>query len=129
MTTLYIGRLKVPWYYPQVTFNPMPAKIAAITNAQNAVVTTVAAHGFISGMDVQLFVNSSYGMEINNKTCIITVIDNFNFSTGLNTLQLSAFAIPAKTQEFPAQVVPFSGLNFTGVVYNTYEQLATPGNP
>jgi len=68
-------------------------------------------------------------MEINNATCTITVIDTFNFYSGLNTLRLSPFVVPAKTQSFPAQAVPFSGTDFTGVVYNTFEQLATPGNP
>lgn len=129
MSTIIVGPYTVPIQFPQITFNPEPSQISAISNAYNAVVTTVNAHGYSTGIIVQFMVNPIYGMEINNQTSTITVIDDFNFSTNINSLQLSTFIIPSQTQAFPAQVVPFSGINFTGVVYNTFEQLATPGNP
>lgn len=117
MTAIVIGRLTTYITYPQITYNPEPANITAITNAQNAEVTTETDHGFEDDMVVQLFVTPAYGMEINKRQAKILVTGDDTFTIEIDTLQMTAFSVPDDAQAFPAQAVPV-----TGTLYNTYEQ-------
>jgi len=85
---------------------PKRRAITAITNAQNAVVTS-ALHGYASDEYVRINVPSDYGMRLGNVLARITVINVNTFSINHDTQEMNAFAAPAAPFT-SAEAVPIS---------------------
>lgn len=87
-------------------FEPERHLISAITNAPNAVITTVAAHGYSSDETVCLVVPLTYGMHLDFVETKITVTGATTFSCDLDTQVMDAFVVPGTGT--PAHVCPVS---------------------
>ena len=86
----------------------MPAMrvIVAITQEENALVTTSFPHGYINGTIVRLDVPAAYGMQqIDHMTGSIFIVSNISFRINIDTRTFSAFIVPI-IQDQVAQVVP-----------------------
>lgn len=89
------------------SFYPKRREISAITNAENAEVTTTENHGYSTGMWVRLFVPYGYGMRLFD-VAQITVTSDTTLTVDFDTLDMDAFAETAAAKT-PAQVIPISG--------------------
>ena len=96
-------------------FQPAMRLIAAITNANPAVVTTTFAHLYLTGLIVRLDLPPAVGMpQANGMTGTITVLSPTTFSIDIDTTLFTPFAIPAMPGPFDdvcAQVVPIAEVN------------------
>lgn len=91
-------------------FEPQYHLISAVSNAVNALVTTVTDHGYYTGMTVRVNVPSVYRMALYVQTPIV-VTGPTTFLTQIDTTNVDAFVAPILTVAFtPAQVTPMSGL-------------------
>lgn len=93
------------------TFAPQHNIVTAITNAENAQVTTATDHGYETGMVVRLIVPETYGMELFEQTSIV-VTGATTFTTDIDTSNLDPFVDPAlyPPQAYTqAQVTPITG--------------------
>lgn len=87
-----------------MTFVPSQVGISAITQANPAVVTTVAIHNLTTGQIVRLYVPQNYGMfPLNNQLYSVTVLSPTTFS--IQTSQLPP-AINVNSIYFPAFTTP-----------------------
>lgn len=92
-------------------FVPQLNLIQNVTNAEQAVVTTITAHGYTDGIYVRVNVPITYGMEIFEESPIV-VLSTTSFSTLINTIDLDPFVAPTLYPPVgftPAQVVPMGG--------------------
>ncbi len=92
-------------------FVPQLNLIQSVTNAANAVVTTITPHGYQTGIYVRVIVPPTYGMEIYQET-LIEVLTVSSFSTQINTLLLDPFVAPTLYPPVgftPAQTIPMGG--------------------
>lgn len=92
-------------------FVPQLNLIQNVTNAVNAVVTTITAHGYDDGIYVRVNVPVTYGMEIFEESPIV-VLSATTFSTLINTSSMNPFVAPTLYPPVgftPAQVVPMGG--------------------
>lgn len=92
-------------------FVPQLNLIQSVTNSVNAVVTTVTAHGYESGMYVRVNVPKTYGMNLFNQTAIL-VTGATTFTTNIDTSRMDAFVAPSLYPPVaftPAQCVPITG--------------------
>lgn len=111
-----------PWL-PDVRF------ISSITQANPAVVTTSAPHGYSSGYNVRIVFPfpyaGSFGMyQINGQTGIITVLSPTTFSISIDTTKYALFTIGTTLEK--AQVVPIG--QYTNANLNDSTQV-NPVNP
>lgn len=85
---------------------PKRQLISNVTNAEEAVVTTTAAHGYSDGDYVMIVVPDAYNMWIDYKQTKITVTGLTTFSTTIDTRFEPAFGAPAApfTQAHVCQV-------------------------
>ncbi len=101
--------------YPNPIFQPAMRLIAAITNANPAVVTTTFAHLYLTGLIVRLDLPPAVGMpQANGMTGTITVLSPTTFSINIDTTLFTPFAIPAMPgphEDICAQVVPVAEVN------------------
>lgn len=98
-------------------FIPNSCIIGNITKANPGVVTTTSPNGYSSGLFVRLVFPLNVGMnELNNQVVQITVIDNLNFSIGVNTSNFNSFA-PSGSKQLP-QVIPV-GTDALGILEAT----------
>lgn len=91
-------------------FQPAMRIIAAITNANPAVVTTTFAHQYITGTIVRLDIPVACGMQqANQMTGTIVVTGTTTFAINIDTTKFDAFSIPVSPPSYAntcAQVVP-----------------------
>lgn len=96
-------------------FQPAMRLIAAITNANPAVVTTTFAHLYLTGLIVRLDLPPAVGMpQANGMTGTITVLSPTTFSINIDTTLFTPFAIPSMPgphTDVCAQVVPIAEVN------------------
>ena len=93
-------------------FVPTGQVISTITRANPAVVTTVANHGYSSGLIVQLFIPKVNGMQqLNQTTALITVLSSNSFSIPVNSTNFDSFT-PGTTPQTP-QVIPVGSISKT----------------
>lgn len=93
-------------------FVPQLNLIQSVTNAENAVVTTITPHGYDDGIYVRVIVPDTYGMEIYQQT-VIAVLTSSSFATQINTLGLDPFVAPTLYPPVgftPAQTIPMGGV-------------------
>jgi hypothetical protein len=89
-------------YEPSIKF------IASVTNADRAIVTCTADHGFEDGSWIRVRIPLEYGMEINDVTRI-TVLGTNTLLTNLSTINSAPFVFVVFPPPFtPAQVIPIS---------------------
>lgn len=80
------------WEDSDPKFIPARKNIDTITNASQALVTTLSAHGYTSGMIVRLVIPTSKGMQgANQLTGKITVVDAVSFTIDIDTTNMDAF--------------------------------------
>jgi hypothetical protein len=79
---------------PSPDFEPERHTITAITNAINAAVTTLAAHGYDDGETVMIYVPNTYGMHLDYIETRITVTGATTFTCDLDTQRLDPFVVP-----------------------------------
>lgn len=90
-------------------FVPSSQIISTITKANPGVVTTVANHGYQSGLFVRLVIPLASGMEqVNGQVYTISVLSNNSFDIGVNTTNFDSF-IPGSTKQLP-QVIPVGSI-------------------
>ena len=96
-----------------MSFEPTNQLIENVTNAPNAVVTTVNDHGYLTGYVVRVIVPLAYGMNLYDQTTI-TVTGTKEFITTISTTSQRPFVSPSFMVGgkgcTPAQVVPISGV-------------------
>lgn len=101
--------------YINPTFQPAMRLIAAITNANPAVVTTTFAHLYLTGLIVRLDLPPAVGMpQANGMTGTITALSPTTFSINIDTTLFTPFAIPSMPDphtDICAQVVPVGEVN------------------
>ena len=101
------------------TYIPFKCNITAITQAQQAVITTAVNHGWVVGNLVQCVIPKEYGMrQLNGLTGIVLAITDDTITVNIDTLKFDAFAIPvvsSLTVLDPPEVIPIGGDN-TGYV-------------
>jgi hypothetical protein len=86
-------------------FLPNRQLVSSISRANPGVVTTTAAHGYLTGLFVRFFFPLDVGMNLlNNQVVEITVIDPTSFSIGVDTTNFDSYA--AVTTDQLAQVIP-----------------------
>lgn len=91
----------------QTSFVPSSQVIASITNSNPTVVTTVANHGYLTGLLVRLTYPVNFGMpQINKQFFPITVLSENSFSIPVNSIPFDPFIIP-NTLQVP-QVIPMA---------------------
>ncbi len=93
-------------------FEPQINLIQNVTNAENAIVTTVTPHGYTDGIYVRVIVPATYGMSLYQQTQIL-VTSSTSFQTSINTLQLTPFLAPTLYPPVgftPAQTIPMGGV-------------------
>jgi len=90
-------------------FVPNRQEVSSITNANPGVVTTTQAHGYETAYEVRFFFPLNVGMnQLKDKIVKITVIDDTNFSIGVDTTNFDIFS-PIGTVQAP-QVIPVGSL-------------------
>lgn len=89
-------------------FTPFLTNITGITNAQNAVVTTVEDSPYSVGELISFRVSRPYGMtEINNLSGRVLNVSTNTFTVEIDTLGFTAFVFPpVGTVIVPAVAVP-----------------------
>ncbi|HDZ26492.1 hypothetical protein LCGC14_0456590 [marine sediment metagenome] len=99
---------------PDANFTPVRRLISTVTNADQAVVTTSADHGYVTDDWIRLIVPLSHGMEIDYEQSKITVLSTTQFRTTIDTSFRLPFVVPAAPFT-PAHVVPIGGISVTDV--------------
>lgn len=92
-------------------FEPQLQLISSVSNSVNAVVVTVADHGYTTGMVVRVIVPKTYGMQLYAQTTIEVLSAN-SFKTQLNTTGIDPFVAPTlypPVAYTPAQTIPMTG--------------------
>ncbi len=92
-------------------FVPQLQLISSVSNSVNAIVVTVANHGYTTGMVVRLVVPRTYGMELYAQTSIEVLSPN-SFKTQLDTSNVDPFVAPTLYPPLaftPAQTIPMTG--------------------
>lgn len=85
-------------------FQPAMRQIAAITNANPAVVTTTFNHNYITGTIIRLDITPNHGMaQANQLFGPIVRLTPTTFSIAIDTILFDPFAIPAP---LPAKYTP-----------------------
>lgn len=90
-------------------FVPSSQIISNITNANPGVVTTVANHGYQTGLFVRLVVPKAFGMQqVNGNIYTIKVLSNNTFDIGVDTSNFDSFGPGSIKQS--AQVIPVGSI-------------------
>lgn len=127
-------------YYPgysqvQVQENLRTQTIAAITNANPMVVTTVNDHGYVAGMDVTFLIPTQFGMiELNGVNAQVLVAITNSLTINLDSSNFTPFAYPnplpsaytppsvipnSSGPYLPPQPLPYGNQDsFNGTIYN-----------
>lgn len=113
------------WAPVTPVYQPARRIIAAITNADPAVVTTTFAHNFYSGTVVRMIVPKFCQMQqMNRLTGTITVIDDTTFSINIDSTNFDPYVTPDPlnppfgynpAQDMNAGQVTPIGTNLSGV--------------
>lgn len=109
--------MAVPSCYanPSPTFQRAMRLISAISQAQNAEITTTFTHAYATGDIVRIVVPSQSGMtQINQQVAQITVTGSTTFTIPIDTTSFDAFVSlpdPTPLARFCAHVVPVGEIN------------------
>ena len=101
---------------PSPTYQPAMRLVTAITNAENALITTSFAHEYLSGLIVRILVPlRRFGMtQIDKQLGIITVTSTTEFTIDIDTRLYDTFVIPdpeePATNKFPS-CIPVGEIN------------------
>ena len=100
---------------PDPTYQPALRLITAITNAEQAEVTTSFDHDYLTGLVVRIDVpNKRYGMiQIDKQVGTITVTGDTTFTIDINTTQYDPFTLPSEppyVSTYPS-VIPIGEVN------------------
>jgi hypothetical protein len=91
-------------------FEPKRRPITNVTVAKEAVVTTGEDHGYTDGQLVRLYVLSPNPMVLDGVKGTVSVIDDTNFRTDVDTSTLYPFSTPSFPPAYTqAHVVPITG--------------------
>lgn len=92
-------------------WTPKRREISAVSNADEAEVTTTEDHGYEVGQLVRLHVPAVYGMVLDTiEGTILTVPTTTTFTVDVDTSSLFAFVAPTAPPAFTeAHVVPITG--------------------
>lgn len=105
----------MPGYaYEDPRFQPSMRLISAITNAENASITTTFDHDYEDGIIVRFYIPIYYGMrQLDNKTGTITVTGNTTFTVDIDTRTFDTFIVPVHKwwHSKAAMVVPIGEIN------------------
>lgn len=92
--------------FPNPIFQPAMRIITAITNAEQASVTTSFDHLYLTGAIVRLDIPLGFGMQqANQKFGPITVTSPTTFTIAVDTRQFDAFALPLNWPATSASVL------------------------
>lgn len=99
------------------TYSPFICDITAITQAQQATITTSEDHGFIVGNQIQCFIPPQYGMrQLNNLKGYVTAVPaSDQITVSINTSTFDSFVVPTVPTFVvidPAQVSGIGDSNF-----------------
>jgi hypothetical protein len=97
-------------------FYPVSYLITAITNAQQATITTSIDHTLTAGQEVRILVPQIFGMyQINGTaTDIVSVPTSNSMVVDADTTNFDAFVVPIATNITPAQLIPIGQDAFDG---------------
>lgn len=93
-------------------FVPKRREISAVSNAEQAEVTTTENHGYEVGQYVRLHVSKAYGMILSTvKAKVLTIPTDTTFTVDVDTRGLSAYVTPTAPPAFTqSHVVPITGI-------------------
>ena len=101
------------------TYIPFKCTITAITQAQQAVITTAVDHGWVVGNLIQCMIPKEYGMrQLTGITGLVLAVTSDTVTVNIDTTHFDTFAIPvvsALTVLDPSEIIPVGGDN-TGYV-------------
>lgn len=105
------------WETPYSDYTPFILNITNISNARQAVVTTVEDSPYSAGEIISFRVSAPYGMtEINNLSGRVLSVNANSFTVGIDTLGFHHFVYPpVGTVVIPAVTVPVG----SGIVPNS----------
>ena|SRR5271157_2638923 len=125
--------------YNSGTYLPFVCNITAVTQAQQAVVTTAVNHSFLVGNEVTFQIPKQYGMrQLNGLNGSILSTTTNTITVNIDTTQFDAFSVPSVPATVvldPAQVLAIGDTNsgyqeignvvpipqtIPGSFYNTY---------
>jgi hypothetical protein len=98
------------------TYQPARRIISAVTNAEEAEVTTTTDHDYIDGEIIRFYVPEGYGMtQLNQKLATVTVTATNKFTINIDTTNFDSFGAPSSFpfNEQCAQIVPVGEINAT----------------
>ena len=101
-----------PYFYEtNPTYAPIMMPVTAISKTNPAVITTLAASGYLNGAIVRINVPDGFGMrQINQLTGTVTVLTPTTFSVDIDASLFDPFIVPAnRTQQ--SSVVPVGEVN------------------
>ena len=111
------------------TYTPFVCNISAITQEQEALVTTTVDHGFVIGNQVQFQIPPQWGMRQLNglKGYVTDIPDTDEITVNINTTTFDSFVVPVTPTYVvidPAQVSGIGDFNF-----GTLSPGGIPANP
>lgn len=112
--------------YP--SFQPAMRQIAAVTNANPAVVTTTFAHNYKTGTIIRLDITHGHGMaQANQQFGPIMILSPTSFTIGIDTTQYDTFFIPSP---LPPRYTPSQTLAIAEIasILTAAEQNVLPHN-
>lgn len=115
-------------------YQPAMRQIAAITNANPAVVTTTFNHNYITGTIIRLDITPNHGMaQANQLFAPIVRLTPTTFAMAIDTTLMDPFSIPATPQlsppsNTPSQTIPIGEVNsiLTAAVQNVAPNVIQP---
>lgn len=110
--------VNVAYQYPD--FQPAMRQIAAITNANPAIVTTTFNHNYLTGTIIRLDINPGSGMaQANQLFAPIIRLSPTTFSIAIDTTQMDPFVVPSPNLQ-PSQTIAIGevALQLNAAEYN-----------
>lgn len=102
----------------KIVLTKYPPRIVAVSQANPGVITTRWAHGLMTGDTVKI--RNVRGMvQLNRKEYAVTVIDDFNFSIGVDTTSYDLYTHKGVAQKVVGYTEYFKDLVFDGVTYKS----------
>ena len=110
----------------KVVIKKFQPKIVEISRANPGVVTTKWAHGFATGQIVKL-VDVEGMTQVNENQYAITVIDENNFSVGIDTSAFSAYVNKGEARRILGYTTHIENLVFEAVTYKAKDSYGASG--
>lgn len=114
--------------YANPPFQPSFKFISAITNAQQALVTTSIPHGYETGIIARLYIPYGFGMvQADQLFAPITVVNSTQFTIAIDTSIFDAFSNPGNNLQRTAMVVPIGEI--TQEIYQPFDNKLPNATP